>query len=231
MFEININEYQGPLDVLLDLIRKKRLDITMISLAEVADDFINYYNESNHDIEITTEFLEIVTILLRIKQKALFPSEEDDFKDEDVILLEKLFTKQYYTILADLLDQWQLDSLGYFSKGNPLTLEDINLDPKEHLDDINLLKLSVAFNYLLDKKPEVPEYNVDRYEITVSQQIEWIKNKVANSKVSLSEIIKNMPNKYSAVVTFLAILECIRQEIINIIALDNNDFLIIGSDM
>ncbi len=203
----------------------------MISLAEVADDFINYYNESNHDIEITTEFLEIVTILLRIKQKALFPSEEDDFKDEDVILLEKLFTKQYYTILADLLDQWQLDSLGYFSKGNPLTLEDINLDPKEHLDDINLLKLSVAFNYLLDKKPEVPEYNVDRYEITVSQQIEWIKNKVANSKVSLSEIIKNMPNKYSAVVTFLAILECIRQEIINIIALDNNDFLIIGSDM
>ncbi len=228
MLEVNIRDYQGPLDVLLDLIRKKRLDITMISLAEVTNDFVSYFNSKDLALEETTEFLEIVTILLRIKQKALFPNEEDDYDDNEIILLEKLFAKQYYSILADILDQWQVNSSGYFTKGVQPAFEEIIVDPKEHLEDINLLKLSVAFKYLLDSKTEAPKYNIERYDITVSQQIDWLTNKVNGVKMRLSEIIGNMPNKYSAVVTFLAILECIKQGIINIIELEDHDYMITG---
>jgi len=238
MFEVNTNQYQGPLDVLLDLIRKKRLDITKISLAKVADEFIQYFQQAELNIEETTKFLEIVTILLRIKRKTLFPNDEKDIDDDETVLLERLFNKQYYTVLADILDEWQINSSGYFSKGDNDYLDNTELiETQEYLKDVNLLKLSVAFNYLINKKEDEPELVIDKHDITIADQIDWIKENIKKKKMKLSSIITSMPSKYSAIVTFLAILECIRTGVISILTLENNDFLIIpgnstkGSDL
>ncbi len=228
MFEVNTYQYQGPLDVLLDLIRKKHLDITKISLAKVSDEFIQYFQQAELSIEETTKFLEIVTILLRIKRKTLFPNDEQDIEDDETVLLERLFNKQYYTVLADILDEWQASSSGYFSKGNFDYLDKIDLvETKEYLKDVNLLKLSVAFNYMMSEKEEEPELLIDHHDITVVDQISWVKRNLKNRKMKLSNIMMQMPNKYSAIVTFLAILECIRTGIISILSLESNDFLII----
>lgn len=228
MFKVNNDQYQGPLDVLLDLIRKKALDITKISLAQVTDEFVYHFQHADLSIPATTQFLEIVTILLRIKRKALFPNEEDVEDEQETTLLVKLFNKQYYSVLSDILDQWQTSSNGYFTKGDSEYIESVaTLSPNNFLDGVNLLKLSVTFNYLVNQKEEPPKYTIEKHNITVADQMEWLKKNLTGNKHKLSSIIYDMPDRYSAVITFLAILESIRIGIIVIIALNNNDFLIL----
>ncbi|MFP4456526.1 MAG: segregation and condensation protein A [Halanaerobiales bacterium] len=228
MFKVNTFEYQGPLEILLDLIRKKRLDITKISLAKVTDEFIEYFQSAELDVLETTKFLEIVTILLRIKRKSLFPNEIDEDDEQETVLLERLFSKQYYSVLADILDEWQINSSGYFTKGEKEYLENLELtSTEEYLQDINLLKLSVAFKYLLNKEEEVSELKIDHHEISINDQIDWLKVNVSKKNMKLSHVFSMMPNNYSAIVTFLALLECIRTGTLSFFKLESNDFMII----
>lgn len=228
MFKVNTFEYQGPLDVLLDLIRKKRLNITKISLAKVTDEFIEYFQSVELNILETTKFLEIVTILLRIKRKSLFPNENDEDDEQETFLLERLFSKQYYSVLADILNEWQINSSGYFTKGENEYLENVEFtSTEEYLQDINLLKLSVAFKYLVNKKEDVSELRIEHHEINIQDQINWLKINVRKRKMRLSNVINSMPNKYSSIVTFLALLECIRTGVLSILNLDNKEFMII----
>jgi len=80
---------------------------------------------------------------------------------------------------------------------------------------------------MMSEKEDEPELLIDHHDITVVDQISWVKRNLKNRKMKLSNIMMQMPNKYSAIVTFLAILECIRTGIISILSLESNDFLII----
>ena len=95
MYEIKLNQFEGPLDLLLELIRQQKLDITQISLAKVADKFLNYVIQEQNNIPLQelSDFLSIASRLLFIKSKTLLPSLvwEDDGEEEQLTKQLKIF--------------------------------------------------------------------------------------------------------------------------------------------
>ncbi len=225
MFELHLDSYQGPLDLLLDLIRKKQLSISEISLAEVTEDFIDYVKDTELDIDQTTEFLDIVTILLRIKHRMLFPDQQITVTEEEELLLEQLFKRQYFNLIADVLNQLQEESGGYFTQGI-YQGENVPRDPREYLDGLSLTKLSLAFHYLLERETESEVFEFGDMSMTVNDQIIWMRSNIMRTRNTLSSVIQMFPTRYAAVMTFLAILEVIKNGEMTIVEL-NDDFMLI----
>ncbi|QOR35819.1 segregation/condensation protein A [Clostridium sp. 'deep sea'] len=212
-FTIATNNFDGPLDLLLHLVQKKKLDITLISIAKIVDDYISYINENEFlDLAQATAFLDIATILLKIKVRSIFPRDkvEADTDDSNDLMI-KLIDKHYYSVLADMMVKWEDDDSGYFKKGKVDYDYKGEVNTTEYLDDVTLLNLAITFEAILSKFNEKdPEIKLESYTLTVSDQINWLKSMCRKKTWQLKELFYQLDDKFSVVVTFLALLECIK---------------------
>jgi|GEM_PF-7044484 len=215
-FAINSEIFAGPLDILLQLVQKKKLDITMISLAQIADDFQAYIGELDiENMEQVTSFLHVATILLRIKVQTMFPDSQHFAEEEEVELLLNLMDKKYYAVLADIMTEWETADLGYFRRGaNELMIEE-EVDPNRFLDEVSLLNLAMTFEQiLLEFGKEEEPLSVESFSITIADQVTWLNDMCHLKPRNLVELFRYLPNRFSVVVTFLALLESIRSGVL-----------------
>lgn len=194
-------EFEGPLDLIIYLVKKKKLSIRDIPLSQLADEFYEYLQQmKNLNLNITSEFIVTASYLMELKSKSLLPrsSEDESFK----ISKEKFYSQvEKYAALKDLVEK--------VKNSENLNIEKMPVSVKTVFPKINEKKLKdIIKNAIKEVELKQKVYKIKKEEIT----IETIMSKVLNSNINknLYEILKNLNSKYEIIMYFLAILELIK---------------------
>lgn len=222
---IKIDNFEGPFDLLLHLIKKNQMDIYDIKIYEVTNQYLEYINEIKEmDLEITSEFIVIAATLLEIKSKMLLPKmkEEDTAVDEDSDprkeLVSKLIEYKKFKYIAQYLkDREEMTGIVFSKKPEIIEEDKGKNDDKEMFKGITMLELYNIYNKLIERyNNKINRENIIEREIPIDMykiedKIIDIRQKVSSCNYLLfSNIIKECNNKVEIIVTFLAILELIK---------------------
>jgi segregation and condensation protein A len=217
-YHIKLEQFEGPLDLLLQLTEQEKLDITRVSLAQITDQYLEYIAQAK-DITLAhlADFLSVAARLILIKSKALLPmlefseEEEEEIKDLEHQLAEYKKFKEASKNLATLFDS----SETCFSREGFSGLS-VVFYPPENITSADLLK---AFNKVLGEIPIVEKLEEDMVKeiLTLEDRIvhlqEMLREKI---QTSFSELVANAKDKVEVVVSFLAMLELVKQRMIHV---------------
>ncbi len=216
-YKLKLDIFEGPLDLLLFLIKKDDIDISDIPIAKITEQYMEYIQMMKLlDLDMVGDFLVMAATLMQIKSKMLLPpdpteeeAEEDDPRDE---LVRRLQEYKKFKEIADALKEKELKRKDFFSRTvDEETKNQIREDAKEIFFEASLFDLINALSDALNKVPEEIIHEIIAEEFTVEQKIHDILHRVLNeSSVLLNCLFKEARSKEEMVVTFLAILELIR---------------------
>ncbi len=238
-FEIKLPQFEGPFDLLLFFIERDELDIHDIPIARITDDFLNYIHQMvSLNIELASEFIFVAATLMRIKAKMLLPrydaedgESEIDQKDE---LIRKLIEYKRFKDLCEELRPFEDERFMQERRGNikhDLEQAERVATPEEELAIISLYKLMMVYARLMKNYTNSTEditHTVEQYPYTIERQKEAIGGLLRiNKMLDFKAIAGNSENKVHFVYNFLAVLEMLQQELIDIqIGLGFNNFWI-----
>lgn len=238
-FEIKLPQFEGPFDLLLFFIERDELDIHDIPIARITDDFLNYIHQMvSLNIELASEFIFVAATLMRIKAKMLLPryeaengEEEVDHKEE---LIRKLIEYKKFKEICEELQPYEEERFKQEKRGNiayDLEQAERVAQPGEELTELSLYKLMVVYDRLMKRyatQAEEVKHTVVQYPYTIEKQKEAIDQLLKiNNMLDFKAIAKNSENKVHFVYNFLAVLEMLQQELIDIqIGLGYNNFWI-----
>jgi segregation and condensation protein A len=215
MLQTKTKNFEGPLDLLLSLIEQRQLDITTIALAEVTEQFLQYIKQLEHiDPTVLADYLSIAAKLLVIKSKAILPTlelepEEDDagFDLEARLILYKQFKEaaKYLRKLDNKRKQGFLRSVTFEQRVN------FYPDPTVSTKELHTAILTVLSG--LKELDNLPKAKL-KEAISIQEKIDHLRN-ILSTKIEtkLSDLIRTAKNRDEVIVTFLALLELIKQKI------------------
>lgn len=227
-YEIKLEQFEGPFDLLLFFIERDELNIHDIPISKITDDFLDYIQKMQSlNIELASEFIFVASTLMRIKAKMLLPrhnlEEEENEIDLKKELTQKLILyKQYRDICEDLRilekNRSYLHTRGNLNYDNQLAR---NKDrTEEHLASFDLYKLLLVYEKLMfsfTHRIKEVTHTVVKFPYTIEQQKKIISELIAiNNKLDFQQIVKNSENKVQFVFNFLAILEMLQQRLLEI---------------
>ncbi len=231
-YYINNDSFNGPINILLDLIQKKKIDIYDISLSEITKDFLEYIKKSKSIImETFSSFIHIASIMLELKAKSLIPSKNkkmDDFEDSEMSLeMLKLREKEYavFSSAADYFDYLVSNEDIYFVREAPLEEKFFDMfdDIYKNIELKEIIHL--AYNLFRDKPKEMLNINgfiKDVTTKTISEEIERIeKILIKIKKISFKELTVPLEKMIDKIICFLSILEMYKNGEIDIIQFEN----------
>jgi len=218
-FSVTVGQvYEGPLDLLLDLIRKQDIDIYDIPIAKITEQYLRYVeNMKQFDVDVAAEFIYMASLLIHIKSKMLLPRDPagpatDD--DPRLELVNRLLEHERFKTAAQMLLQKQQIEEAVWS--NP-ALKDFRgaegTEPELAADVVDLVK---TFQQILDRARKRPSFDVDEEAVTVSQMIEFVRRRLAleDRPVRLKQLLRALRSRSALICAFLAILELIRLQAI-----------------
>jgi len=206
--------YEGPLDLLLDLIRKQDIDIYDIPIAKITEQYLKYVETmKGFDVDVAAEFIYTASLLIHIKSKMLLPRDpagpaaEDDPRLE---LVNRLLEHERFKTAAQMLLQKQQIEEAVWS--NPALKEFQNAEGAEPEMAADVVDLVKTFQQILDRARKRPSFDVDEESVTVSQMIEFIRRRLALEErpIRLKQLLRSLRSHSALVCAFLAILELIR---------------------
>jgi len=216
-YKLKLDIFEGPLDLLLYLIKKNDIEITDIPISQITEQYLKYIDLMKMlDLDIVGDFLVMAATLMHIKSKMLLPPDpcdeeeiEEDPRDE---LVRRLMEYKKFKEVADALKDKETRRKDYFSREfDEEAKKQIINDAKETYFEASLFDLINAFSDALNKLPEEIIHSIITEEYTVEQKIHDILHSVINdSNVSLKSLFTRAKSKMEMVVTFLAVLELIR---------------------
>ena len=230
--EFKINEFEGPLDLLLHLIKESKMDIMNIEIEEITKQYMDYLEEQEKmNLEIASEYLVLASELLEIKSKMLLPSYKDENEEEEEDpreeLINRLLEYQAYKEITKVLQEKESLRREIYTK-SPENIKNYIDEVKEINIDVSLDDLVEAFKRYLqrkqDNKPLKTKVTVN--EISVSSRRHDIKRLLkTKKKVSFFELFPIVSKEY-VVATFLAILEMAKSQELRITQNDTFDDII-----
>ncbi len=216
MYTIKLQEFEGPLDLLLFFIRRDELDIYNIPISRITREFLEYLHYMEDlDLEIAGEFLVMAAELMQIKVRMLLPPEpgEEEELDPRANLVKRLVEyKRFKEAGAEMStmedEQRKLFSRGYYEADERAMKED---EEDGSLRDVSLFDLIASFKFAVERMPKKLVHEIVRLNVTIDEQIEYILDFFARrSEATFYELVKDMEEKIRIVVTFIALLELIR---------------------
>lgn len=230
--EFKINEFEGPLDLLLHLIKESKMDIMNIEIESITKQYMDYLEEQEKmNLEIASEYLVLASELLEIKSKMLLPSYKDENEEEEEDpreeLINRLLEYQAYKEITKVLQEKESLRREIYTK-SPENIKNYIDEVKEINIDVSLDDLVEAFKKYLqrkqDNKPLKTKVTVN--EISVSSRRHDIKRLLkTKKKVSFFELFPVISKEY-VVATFLAILEMAKSQELRITQNDTFDDII-----
>ncbi|MFH1564985.1 MAG: segregation/condensation protein A [bacterium] len=211
MHEVKLEQFEGPLSLLLKLIEENNFDITKISLAKVTDQYVSYIREVEEARSVDlADFLVVAAKLLYIKSKALMPfliwDEEEEGDLEQQLKLYKEFLEASGKI-RKMINKKRFT----FAREKQITANDIIFNPPK---SVNTRRLFEIFNDVLAKlEPifELPKKLIEK-TISIKEKIQQIKDLIIGQKsFSFNHLIETAENRTEIIVSFLAILELVKQ--------------------
>jgi len=237
-FEIKLAQFEGPFDLLLFFIERDELDIHDIPIAKITDDFLNYIHQMNSlNMELASEFIYVAATLMRIKAKMLLPryaAEEDGELDPKAELIRKLVEYKKFKLICEEMRPMEEERLKQEKRGNiTFDLQQVEKTavPGEELSELTLYKLMMVYDRVTKRfanRTEEVKHTVVQYPYTIEKQKKAINELLMiNSKMDFKALAGHSENKVHFVYNFLAVLEMLQQELINIqIGLGYNNFWI-----
>ncbi|RDY24767.1 segregation and condensation protein A [Romboutsia maritimum] len=231
-YNIQLQIYEGPLDLLYDLISKHKIDIKDISIIEITKQYLHYLEMLDKmDLEITSEFITMASKLLEIKSKYLLYMQRDEEEDPRLELMEKLEEYKKYKLASQDIRE----NISYINEVFYRNKEEIIIDDKIDLEEISIEAIKNILPYILKVKSSEEESEKDERLtkivrgriISVEEKITYIRDVIKNKEeVKFTNIIENC-DKDEIIATFLSILELIKsKEIIVVQDLFFDDILI-----
>jgi len=213
-FHFKLPVFEGPLDLLLHLIKENKIDIYDIPIVEITGQYLVYIELlKDLNLEIAGEFLVMAATLIHIKSKMLLPPDEEEseetIEDPRAELVKRLLEYQAYKESSAHLRKREEIWKHVFRR--PLTdRNDFEFEPEPMLVEANVFDLLSAFKKLLEKAPE-QAIEITRETLTVSDKINYIVECLENEDgVRFEDLFKEGLTKITLVVTFLALLEIVR---------------------
>jgi segregation and condensation protein A len=216
MINFKLEKFEGPLSLLLRLIEKEELDVTQVSLAKVADQYVAYIKSNgNINPEEMADFLVVAARLLLIKSKALlpylYPEEEEEIEELELALkmykefieaakgIQKMIGKKKFMFSREFNRKVLLNNIQLFAPPKKLKKDEMGIIYSEIIERIRPIE-------------DVLEEKTIDHKVTIEEKIIHIQNMLLNRlKTSFNEILSRAGSKTEIVVSFLAILELMRQ--------------------
>ena len=224
-FSITVGQvYDGPLDLLLDLIRKQNIDIYDIPIATITAQFLEYtHHLKETDIDAAGEFIYVASLLIHIKSKMLLPRDplaaEGADEDPRRELVERLLEHERFKAAAQMLQQKQLiEEATWTHSGLRAFLRDEGLDSADADREIaaDTIDLVRVFQDILARLRDRPIHEIDEDSVTVAQMIDFVKRRLLmeDRPISLRKLLANTKSERALICTFLAMLELVRLQAI-----------------
>ena len=229
-YTIRINAFEGPFDLLLFFIERDELDIYDIPIAKITDDFLGYvHTMENLNIDLASEFILVAATLMRIKAKMLIPRKEVDEQGNEIDpreeLIQRLLEYKAYKEATNELRQREEARSMAFPRGNieielSALAEEALADAE--LESLTLYKLLQAFKRVMERFEDAkrhPVHTIVQYNFTVQEEQALIITKmVSKPRLDFMDIFSDVESRIHAIVTFLALLEMINNQVVRILS-------------
>lgn len=235
MYKVQLKNFEGPLDLLLFFIKRDELDIYDIPIAHITSEFLTYIRLMEElDLDVASEFIYMASLLMSIKAKMMLPGADSDDEDLDendprYELVQKLLEYKRYKEMAEKLTIIDEETRKKYFRG--YTDSDIveKQATGEALKDVTIFDLMTAFRKVLaDIKRQNTYHRVEKIEFTVEEQAEFVLTTLQNrGRLSFRNFCSELGSRTLIVVTFLAVLEMLKEQQINLFIDDDpTDFYI-----
>ncbi len=213
---VDLDQFQGPLDLLLHLIRTQKINIYDIPIATITKQYLDYLKQADQmNIDLGGEFVFTAATLIHIKSKMLLPSdptlpegEEEDPRHE---LVQQLIEHEKFVQAAQMLREKRMVEENVWSRpANEAFLE----DEEEPGLAVGLFDLVKVFEKVLERAKNRPSYEISAEQVSVRSRVEYLKNLLLSEDggISLREIFERQPSRQALIATFLAVLEMVRMQ-------------------
>ncbi len=214
MHRVTLEQFEGPLDLLLELIEKEKLDITKVSLARVTDEYLCLINRATaiNPLELA-DFLLIASRLIYIKSKALLPYlilEEEEGNLEDQL---KIYREYYEAskILAKIITKKKFT---YVKERLPVI--DLGFEPPKNVTAPRLAQVWRLVLGALEPLVQIPK-EIIRKTVSIKEKIDYLRSLIAEkARFGFGEFLRKSKTKMEAVVSFLALLELVKQKAVDV---------------
>ena len=217
---IHLEQYEGPLDLLLDLIRKQQIDIKDIPIATITSQYLEYLEKAREmDIDLGSDFVYMAATLIHIKSRMLLPrdpaleKEGEAGEDPRQELVDRLLEHERFKNAAEMLQQKRMIEENVWS--NPQIKSFVSEDEDPGLA-ITLFDLVKAFGEVLDRVKNRPIYEVEAADVTVSDMILYLKERFLEigpeQPVFILRILEQQRSRRAMIALFLAVLESVRMQ-------------------
>jgi segregation and condensation protein A len=219
-FAITVGEvYDGPLDLLLDLIRKQDIDIYDIPIAQITSQYLQYVERiKGFDVDIASEFIYMASVLIQIKSRMLLPRDPDlptdAQEDPRAELVSRLLEHEKFKMAAQMLLQRQQIEDAVLS--NPALKEFKNQEGTEPELTADVVDLVRTFQQIIDRQRNRPLISVDEDAVTVTQMIDYFRRRltIEERPIRLKNLLRSLQTRNALVCAFLALLEMVRLQAI-----------------
>ena len=217
MYQIQLDNFEGPIDLLLYFIRRDELDIYDIPISKITKEFIETVEEwEKMNLHVAGDFIVMASTLMRIKAKLLLPRPELDDAGEIIDprteLIQQLVEYKRYKNAAEILNNLSNNQSQKFTrKLEPLMFADETDDEQNLILDVTLFDLARFFKSAMDSMPVVSQFELNREPVKLEEQKKFIfKHFDGDGKLKFSTILSKLETRMEIVVTFLAILDLVR---------------------
>jgi len=219
-YNIKLDIFEGPFDLLLFLIQKEEVDIYNIPISKITMQFIEYVEDGTHiNLEHAGEFIEMIAVLMKIKTQMLLPKPEqtldEELEDPRTELVNRLIEYKRFKDISEELDTLQTKATHLVPRTDFSYLQEIaNQSVQEEgsfISSLSLYDLIKAYKKALDEMPQVTEHQVETVQVSLEDQSEFILNQLTQYKTYyFSDLMKAVSHKLVIVVSFIALLDLIR---------------------
>jgi segregation and condensation protein A len=216
-YKINIPMYEGPLDLLLDLIKKQEMNIHDIQISTITSQYLDYLHKLEQlDVNVSAEFVYMAATLIYIKSKMLLPpdphtgDESLESTDPRAELVQRLVEHEKFKNAAQLLYQKQQIEENVWSKPDKSLYNDEGTEGDLVVSLVDLVKV---FQQVLERRKEVARIDLRHEEFTVAQMIAQLRAQILASEDNTLNLIKFFeacPSRHAMIVAFLAVLEMVK---------------------
>jgi segregation and condensation protein A len=213
--------YEGPLDLLLDLIRKQDIDIYDIPIGRITAQYLAYVEKLRElDVNVAAEFIYMAAVLIHIKSKMLLPRDPDALAgaedDPRAELVNRLIEHEKFKSAAQMLMQKQ--QIEDAVRSNPAIKDFMDAEGTEPEMAADVIDLVRTFQQILERARSRPMLQVDEETVTVGQMIDYLQRRLAleDRPLRLKQILRNVNSRQALVCMFLALLEMVRLQAIQL---------------
>ena len=222
-YRIHLPVYEGPLDLLLDLIRKQEMDIHNIPIAKITEQYLDYLHQlEKFDIDVSADFIYMAATLIHIKSKMLLPAdplapeEEQDPRGE---LVHRLLEHEKFKNAAQLLYQKQQIEDHVWSHPDRSLYTGDAIEGEMAVSLVDLVK---TFQQILERRKEVPKFELRHESVSIAQMMDRLRQRLiaSDDPISLLEFFDTCETRNATIVALLAVLEMVRMQAVILVQME-----------